>query len=141
VSMTWQAVFASPYTGGSADPQHSHSSMHIPYRNSKLTRILASSIGGNARTAVVTCVSAAASAAEPTRAALHFASQVGPGMSPITFHHDVARPGRWMRRVCTGTLAHCEQPVRERVARPGWRMRRVCAATLVHYEQPVRERV
>jgi hypothetical protein len=30
---------------------------------------------------VVTCVSAAASAVEPTRAALHFASQVGPRMT------------------------------------------------------------
>ena len=48
---------------------------HVPYRDSKLTRILASSLGGNARTAVITCISAAASALEATRAALFFASQ------------------------------------------------------------------
>ena len=48
---------------------------HVPYRDSKLTRILASSLGGNARTAVVTCVSDATSAVEATRAALFFASQ------------------------------------------------------------------
>ena len=60
--------------GGSAGVgNHNHN--HIPYRDSKLTRILASSLGGNARTAVLTCVSAAASAMEATRAALFFASQ------------------------------------------------------------------
>ena len=48
---------------------------HVPYRDSKLTRILASSLGGNARTAVITCISAAASALEATRAALFFAAQ------------------------------------------------------------------
>jgi hypothetical protein len=46
----------------------------------------------------------------------------------------VARPGRWMRRVCAGTLVHHEQTVKERVARPGRRMRNVSTGTLVRYD-------
>lgn len=47
---------------------------HVPYRDSKLTRLLAHSLGGNAKTAVVCCLSPAASAAEQSRATLLFAS-------------------------------------------------------------------
>lgn len=47
---------------------------HVPYRDSKLTRLLAHSLGGNAKTAVVCCISPAASAAEQSRATLLFAS-------------------------------------------------------------------
>ena len=32
-------------------------SSHIPYRDSKLTRILKDSLGGNARTIMVACIS------------------------------------------------------------------------------------
>ena len=34
---------------------------HVPFRNSKLTRILQPALGGHARTAIVACVSTAAS--------------------------------------------------------------------------------
>lgn len=37
---------------GSVNPQ-----AHIPYRDSKLTRILKDSLGGNAKTLMVACVS------------------------------------------------------------------------------------
>ncbi|KAJ1422573.1 P-loop containing nucleoside triphosphate hydrolase [Sesbania bispinosa] len=47
---------------------------HIPYRDSKLTRILQSSIGGNARTAIIGTMSPARSHVEQTRNTLLFAS-------------------------------------------------------------------
>jgi hypothetical protein len=48
---------------------------HIPYRDSKLTRILQSSLGGNARTAIVCTVSPALSHVEQTRNTLSFATR------------------------------------------------------------------
>ncbi|MQL71486.1 hypothetical protein Taro_003773 [Colocasia esculenta] len=47
---------------------------HIPYRDSKLTRILQSSLGGNARTAIICTLSPARSHVEQSRNALLFAS-------------------------------------------------------------------
>ncbi|XP_012573723.1 kinesin-like protein KIN-7G isoform X3 [Cicer arietinum] len=46
---------------------------HIPFRDSKLTRILQSSIGGNARTAIICTMSPARSYVEQTRNTLLFA--------------------------------------------------------------------
>lgn len=47
---------------------------HVPYRDSKLTRILQSSLGGNARTAIICTMSPARSYVEQTRNTLLFAS-------------------------------------------------------------------
>lgn len=47
---------------------------HIPYRDSKLTRILQSSLGGNARTAIICTMSPARSYVEQSRNTLLFAS-------------------------------------------------------------------
>ncbi|KAM5546730.1 kinesin-like protein KIN-7G [Rosa sericea] len=47
---------------------------HIPYRDSKLTRILQSSLGGNARTAIICTLSPAHSHVEQSRNTLLFAS-------------------------------------------------------------------
>ncbi|XP_021741993.1 kinesin-like protein KIN-7E isoform X2 [Chenopodium quinoa] len=47
---------------------------HIPYRDSKLTRILQSSLGGNARTALICTMSPARSYVEQSRNTLLFAS-------------------------------------------------------------------
>ncbi|KAK4417364.1 Kinesin-like protein KIN-7H [Sesamum alatum] len=47
---------------------------HIPYRDSKLTRILQTSLGGNARTAIICTMSPARSHVEQSRNTLHFAS-------------------------------------------------------------------
>jgi centromeric protein E len=46
----------------------------IPFRNSKLTRLLAPSLGGNARTCVICCVSPLASNFEESDSTLRFAS-------------------------------------------------------------------
>ena len=47
----------------------------VPFRNSKLTRILRPAIGGNARTAIVACISTADDAAEETSHTLRFAAR------------------------------------------------------------------
>ncbi|KAL2936487.1 Kinesin-like protein NACK2 [Bienertia sinuspersici] len=47
---------------------------HIPYRESKLTRILQTSLGGNARTAIICTLSPALSHAEQSRNTLSFAT-------------------------------------------------------------------
>ncbi|KAI4344655.1 hypothetical protein L6164_011854 [Bauhinia variegata] len=47
---------------------------HLPYRDSKLTRILQSSLGGNARTAIICTISPALSHVEQTRNTLTFAT-------------------------------------------------------------------
>lgn len=47
---------------------------HIPFRDSKLTRILQSSLGGNARTAIICTISPARSHVEQSRNTLLFAN-------------------------------------------------------------------
>eukprot|EP00250_Pteridium_aquilinum_P013810 c21587_g2_i1 orf=944-3772(+) len=47
---------------------------HVPYRDSKLTRILQNSLGGNARTAIICTMSASNRHVEQTRNTLFFAS-------------------------------------------------------------------
>ena len=48
---------------------------HIPYRDSKLTRILQDSLGGNSRTTMIACVSPADSNFEETLGTIKYASQ------------------------------------------------------------------
>ena len=50
----------------------SEGSSHIPYRNSKLTRILQQSLGGNSRTTIVLCASPAASNSYETTSTFKF---------------------------------------------------------------------
>lgn len=40
-----------------ADNQRKNSTAHVPYRDSKLTRLLKDSLGGSARTVMVACIS------------------------------------------------------------------------------------
>ena len=46
---------------------------HVPYRDSKLTRMLQDSLGGNCRTAMIACVCPLAAALEDTVTTLQFA--------------------------------------------------------------------
>lgn len=48
---------------------------HIPYRDSKLTRILQSSLGGNARTLIICTITPASIHREQTRGTLQFANR------------------------------------------------------------------
>ena len=50
-------------------------SRHIPYRDSKLTRILQDSLGGNSRTTMIACVSPAESNYEETLGTIKYASR------------------------------------------------------------------
>lgn len=56
-----------------SDPNRSKAA-HIPYRESKLTRILSNALGGNARTAIICTMSASNKHLEQTRNTLFFAS-------------------------------------------------------------------
>lgn len=49
--------------------------MYIPYRDSKLTRILQSSLGGNARTAILCAITPASDYIEESISTLKFASR------------------------------------------------------------------
>lgn len=48
---------------------------HVPYRDSKLTRLLQDSLGGNARTLLVACISPADSSREETMGTLRYAER------------------------------------------------------------------
>lgn len=48
---------------------------HVPYRDSKLTRLLQDSLGGSARTVLIACVSPADSSAEETLGTLRYAER------------------------------------------------------------------
>lgn len=49
--------------------------IHVPYRDSKLTRLLQDSLGGNARTLLIACVSPADSSREETLGTLRYAAR------------------------------------------------------------------
>ena len=49
--------------------------MHVPYRDSKLTRILQDSLGGNAKTYMIACISPAEINFEETLNTLKYASR------------------------------------------------------------------
>lgn len=51
------------------------SGQHVPYRNSKLTRLLASALGGNAKTLMITCISPASGNIVESLSTLRFASR------------------------------------------------------------------
>lgn len=48
---------------------------HVPYRESKLTRLLQDSLGGNSRTAMIACVSPADDMLEETLNTLKYANR------------------------------------------------------------------
>lgn len=50
-------------------------SSHIPYRNSKLTRLLSSSLGGNSKTLLIACISGSETSKDETLNTLRFASR------------------------------------------------------------------
>jgi hypothetical protein len=59
----------------SSSSSSSSSKQHVPYRNSKLTRILQSSLGGNSCTVMIACVSPADSNFDESWNTLRYASR------------------------------------------------------------------
>lgn len=52
---------------------HGHGQAHAPYRDSKLTRLIAPALGGSARTSVICCASPSSNHSDQTRSTLAFA--------------------------------------------------------------------
>jgi hypothetical protein len=63
---------------------------HVPYRDSKITRILKDSLGGNSMTVMIACVSPADSNFEETLNTLRFASRVSCIVNTISLNKEYA---------------------------------------------------
>lgn len=63
---------------------------HVPYRDSKITRILKDSLGGNSMTVMIACVSPADSNFEETLNTLRFASRVSCIVNNISVNKEYA---------------------------------------------------
>jgi hypothetical protein len=61
---------------------------HVPYRDSKLTRLLQDSLGGNSRTVMIACVSPADSNAEETLNTLKYANRARNIQNKPTVNRD-----------------------------------------------------
>ncbi|KXZ48288.1 hypothetical protein GPECTOR_29g64 [Gonium pectorale] len=55
------------------DSQRTGKAVHIPYRSSNLTRLLQESLGGNAKTTIIACISPSAASYDETLSTLRFA--------------------------------------------------------------------
>eukprot|EP00981_Chlorochromonas_danica_P006569 scaffold1435_cov162-Ochromonas_danica.AAC.3 len=64
--------------------------VHVPYRESRLTRLLKDSLGGNGMTALLACVSPSSSNYEETLNTLRFASRASCIVNKAEVNHDVA---------------------------------------------------
>lgn len=65
-------------------------SAHIPYRDSKLTRILQDSLGGNSRTSMIACCSPAESNFDETLGTLRYASKARKIKNKAVINRDPA---------------------------------------------------
>ena len=65
---------------------------HIPYRDSKLTRLLQDSLGGNTKTAFIVTLSPAEDAAEETISTLQFADRAKKVVVHVTVNESVDDP-------------------------------------------------
>jgi hypothetical protein len=64
-----------PAPGAAAGPPPSARRPHIPYRDSKLTRLLQDSLGGNSLTVLISCISCCEADFEETSNTLKYANR------------------------------------------------------------------
>ena len=87
-----------------------NSRQHIPYRDSKLTRILQNSLGGNSLTAIICTISPASVNFFQTLSTLRFAARA----SNVTNHvATTANPMTNLQKSATVAVAQLEQTVGE----------------------------
>eukprot|EP01083_Nonionella_stella_P269082 910157_1 len=67
---------------------------HVPFRDSKVTRLLQDSLGGNSRTLMIACISPARSNMTETKSTLNWAYRTGQVMTKATVNKAVIRDVR-----------------------------------------------
>ena len=71
-----KVIYALSEKSASSSPANSAATVHIPYRDSKLTRILQNSLSGHARVAVVCTINPNPSAVDESLSTLNFAKRI-----------------------------------------------------------------
>lgn len=107
------------------------SKKHVPYRDSKLTRLLQDSLGGTARTLLIACVSPASTSREETIGTLRYAARAKAIKNKLKVNVDVhavevadLRAALARARAQVSALAAENQALRERVGPPSGGARR-----------------
>ena len=70
------------------DDKRRHAGGHVPYRDSKLTRLLQDSLGGNSRTVMVACISPADANLDETMSTLKYANRARNIINKTTVNFD-----------------------------------------------------